>query len=994
MRVSATTRASSSMPAPGSPRRLPSLASLATVAASASLLVAFALYNGFPVMYNDAAVYLTAGMELRPPPDRPLTYGVFLRLAGLGRTLWGGVAVQAVLVAALVHLSIARLTPTHEPRRLTILAVAVLVPTTALSYTVSTPIADAFTPILILALALLAADPGFRPATRAALAVLAVVAQAMHYSHLLLVALLAGSTGLASAWRALRGLGPVLPSPRLKMLAAVALAPWLILPTLNLASGDRFRLSAGSHVFILGKLSGFRVLKPYLDAHCATADFRLCRYRDRLPFEREGGRRATESFLWAPDSPVNLEGGWHANESEYRSVIRGILGDSVLRRRVAAGVARDIAMILFELGVERFEPNAPGGYVHDLLRRHLPHDAAGFVGAEQTRAWPDLDFDEWGGLQQLVVAGAFFSLLARLHDRRLVPLDRARSTFGAVVVGGLLANAVVAGTLAVVVPRYNMRVVWLVPLLALVLSAERLEARDGPVGERLRAAARLMNAGPGEPHDERRPLGRLAAAGLAALAVAIVGLYWAWVRPYPPGMDPANWLVLGQMMLGREHQTVGYPPHVFPPLVPLLLAVGEKAVGPLLAISVVAALAVLATVAAVFHVAAAQGGPASAGTAAVLFTLSFPVAEAVAAGSYPQLFAFALGILALERCAAYLREPTRRALAQGAATLVAAALVHHAYYLVSVYALGLGLLLWRPATLPFREWGRRAVRVAAVAAASAVAFMPTLGAMIAGGYDPPVNAVSLSAVEALRHMFRPPRIIWIVVVGAGAAWLLASLRRPCGRTEDVGLALLAAGGTLFAATHEPRLLAPLLLGGLLGAVVAVERVRSGASSALARQVSGVALAGAIVLSVSCLREMAPLFRWFQVLDAPYLDAVEWVDARSVQGTVLVNNAPGGEPVGWFFSPLTRARVRAGCDPRWLAFPRQFETSALVARVFSMRDWGSAAAAAREAGVELLVTRKQDLPFWPAWADAAGPEVVYQNGSFAVFATAPARPGPR
>ena len=42
-----------------------------------------AFYNGFPLIYSDTSTYLESGFVLETPLDRPITYGLLMRLFSL-----------------------------------------------------------------------------------------------------------------------------------------------------------------------------------------------------------------------------------------------------------------------------------------------------------------------------------------------------------------------------------------------------------------------------------------------------------------------------------------------------------------------------------------------------------------------------------------------------------------------------------------------------------------------------------------------------------------------------------------------------------------------------------------------------------------------------------------------------------------------------------------------------------------------------------------------
>lgn len=64
----------------------------------AVILMTDAFYNGFPVVYSDTSTYLASGFEWETPFDRPITYGIFLRIFSLnGTSLWLVIFFQALI---------------------------------------------------------------------------------------------------------------------------------------------------------------------------------------------------------------------------------------------------------------------------------------------------------------------------------------------------------------------------------------------------------------------------------------------------------------------------------------------------------------------------------------------------------------------------------------------------------------------------------------------------------------------------------------------------------------------------------------------------------------------------------------------------------------------------------------------------------------------------------------------------------------------------------
>ena len=64
-----------------------------------------AIVNGFPLWYPDTSTYLASGFELETPADRPIGYGIFIRLTSLnGASVWLVIVAQSIIIYYLLNL--------------------------------------------------------------------------------------------------------------------------------------------------------------------------------------------------------------------------------------------------------------------------------------------------------------------------------------------------------------------------------------------------------------------------------------------------------------------------------------------------------------------------------------------------------------------------------------------------------------------------------------------------------------------------------------------------------------------------------------------------------------------------------------------------------------------------------------------------------------------------------------------------------------------------
>ena len=125
---------------------------------AAALLLWPAFWNGYPLVFSDTGTYLSQAIEHYVGWDRPVFYSLFLLPLHLTLTTWPAIAVQALLVAHVLHLVRRTLLPEASVWWLLPLAGAMAL-ASSLPWFVSQLMPDVFTGVLVLVLALLIFAP-------------------------------------------------------------------------------------------------------------------------------------------------------------------------------------------------------------------------------------------------------------------------------------------------------------------------------------------------------------------------------------------------------------------------------------------------------------------------------------------------------------------------------------------------------------------------------------------------------------------------------------------------------------------------------------------------------------------------------------------------------------------------------------------------------------------------------------------------------------------
>ncbi len=338
---------------------------------TALLLLAPALFNGFPLVYADTGTYLSSGFHPGVPADRPIGYGLFCRICSAnGASLWGVVAAQALIAAlVLVH---AWQVAAGRRWGLFLVTMTVLSATTGLGWYTGRLLPDAFTAPAIVSTALLVLAP-LRLPWRIIHAMVVSLACSTHFSHLLIIPATA-FLSLAIQRALLRERAS--PAGTMTVLASLALAVGFLLAG-NRIAGHGWVLSRGTPLVLLGRTVDAGAMPGALQRHCPTHHWSLC----------EGpAPRDSRELLWGTDSPVTRAGGWDAFLPEAKAMTAVLMADAEVRGALWRTAWRDAARQLAHSGLDELpEPwyRKPVSPPHLAIAQHLPHELPRYLSARQ-----------------------------------------------------------------------------------------------------------------------------------------------------------------------------------------------------------------------------------------------------------------------------------------------------------------------------------------------------------------------------------------------------------------------------------------------------------------------------------------------------------------------------------------------------------------------------------------------------------------------------------
>ena len=489
---------------------------LGHILVAAALLLAPTAVNGRPGMFFDTLDYLHSGeaafamlgvrlpgLNLTPPTaeareqlevmqgiaaSRSAAYGGFAYLAFRIGGLWLLCAVQALAGAAIVY-AFVRAACGRRDRPAYWLTIGGLTLASALPFYCGFAMPDVFAGLAAVALTTLAVYPGALPrAARRALFATAAFALCMHTSNVLLAAALTGVAAGVGGWLARRPWGAVRSAAWTASALALSLA-------LFVGYGAYVRATTGAPLgsppFLTARVLQDGSGREYLDHACAggARPYVLCDYKARR-------LTSVDDILWSRDPHKGVYGAVspavrrHLSAQDKRFALGAFMYDP------AGQLAASARNAFLSLGALKLtEPlTGPRRFLGDGFWREtampwlLP--GAAKCAADLVRCRPRLDVMALYRIDAaaMVAAVAFLAFRLTRRDVRaaLAAPGRELTVEGRLVAAALLLGAVVvinAGVCGVIsgpYARYQARVAWILPMVALATLA-RLGWRPKPV---------------------------------------------------------------------------------------------------------------------------------------------------------------------------------------------------------------------------------------------------------------------------------------------------------------------------------------------------------------------------------------------------------------------------------------------------------------------------------------------------------------------------------
>jgi len=288
------------------------------------LLIAPALWNGYPLLQYDTGGYLARWYEGYLVPSRSTVFGLYLHF-GQGSRFWINLGSQALATLWILQLTL-RVFGMLRPMPLAGLGVA-LVLTTALPWLASTLLTDIFSGLSVLSLFILVVH-GDKISSIEKWSLFAFTAFAAA-THSATFAVLLGLCCVG--WIARPFVRARIPVSGLVRGSLTIAAGAVMLLSANFALSGKLAWTPGGYGVAFGRMLQDGIVARYLRDHCPQQKLKLCPYRNELP-------DTADKFLWG-NSMFNTLGRFDGMNDEMGFIVTRSLAEYPLWQAKAAIVA-------------------------------------------------------------------------------------------------------------------------------------------------------------------------------------------------------------------------------------------------------------------------------------------------------------------------------------------------------------------------------------------------------------------------------------------------------------------------------------------------------------------------------------------------------------------------------------------------------------------------------------------------------------------------------
>jgi hypothetical protein len=415
-----------------------------------------ALFNSSPLVFSDSIAYTTAALKGEVPGLFSVFYSYLIVPLHGGISLWPVVFAQAAMMAHLLHLVIRCASNTPPAKSATPVGIALLCVFSSLPWVIGQVMPDVFTSVLVLGIYLLAfCSYALSRNELIYVAILTAVAITTHLSHVPIAIGLAIICWVSQC--AIKGISMSTKRFAILIAAPVAIAVAAMF-AVNFVSAGQWKLARNSNVFMLAKWIDEGPALSHLERNCPDAQYALCDYVEELK------GLTHDDLKWGGHSPFHKMGGFDSLEPEAELIVRNTFLEFPMEI---------IALATFDFLKQMTRFGAGDGLTSTYAKLVAPHlnglydPAVESAVLNSRQAHGTLPIEEFRALHLAALAvSLIFCVICFVFWRGTLP-TRLKGLY-LYLPFAIVWNAAVTGGLSGAYDRYLARVVWIIPLVAVI----------------------------------------------------------------------------------------------------------------------------------------------------------------------------------------------------------------------------------------------------------------------------------------------------------------------------------------------------------------------------------------------------------------------------------------------------------------------------------------------------------------------------------------------
>lgn len=418
-----------------------------------------AIHNGYPLVYSDSGTYIAAGFSKQTPVDRPIIYSLFVRHMSLSYSLWLVLISQAFLVVFVIYMLVREFTE----KNIALISIGIIVVlsfTTSISNYTSQIMPDIYSALTIIGISILLISKKMKKREYA----LAIVVVFSAMSHLSNIILLFGIAFLAFFSMLFR----LIEKKIFFRILIISLIPVLCTLVVNKVYSGKFQISKASNIFLLGRMAEVGVVKDYLRENCGNNNYGLCEHIDQIP-------NLAHLFIWDMKSPlydtvcVNNGWGscWEEKNDDFGILVKDIIQTPKYRNQILAACTKDFFKQNVDIEIGPLSPQRDGTPVKNWIKFKFNNELTAYENANQYKS--KLRFTTMSKIQGYMVVLSLVVIALLLSFYKKMKLNKDHVLIITMLFAGIIGNALVVVSFSTVLNRYQSRIIWIFPLIALML---------------------------------------------------------------------------------------------------------------------------------------------------------------------------------------------------------------------------------------------------------------------------------------------------------------------------------------------------------------------------------------------------------------------------------------------------------------------------------------------------------------------------------------------